>query len=196
MSIDRVFQIECGLGEISVVDKVVGFKKIRFQTHENVGFGEVNLPVMQMHTAAFWMSFPETFVIDLPWQRPIVVDTLRGIGRAMRLYCVSGLMIAPSDLGFVIGERQHDGGFGTAEGQGYDPTLFFYDSMPGGVGLVPRIYDTRRQLLRAAAEVITGCRCQAGCPACIGPVLGDLPSGESMARRRIALELLVRLGVH
>ena len=44
-----------GLGEISVVNKVVGFKKIRFHTHENVGFGEVHLPEMQMHTSAFWM---------------------------------------------------------------------------------------------------------------------------------------------
>ena len=57
--LDSGVRVEWGLGEISVVDKVVGFKKIRFQTHENVGFGEVNLPVMQMHTTACWVTLPE-----------------------------------------------------------------------------------------------------------------------------------------
>jgi DEAD/DEAH box helicase domain-containing protein len=185
-----------GLGEVSVVDKVVGFKKIRFQTHENVGFGEVNLPVMQMHTTACWLTLPEGFVVSLPWQRPVVIDALKGIVRAMHLFSVSGLMIASRDLGYVLGENRDGGSLGTGAQPGYDPTLFLFDRMPGGVGLVQRLYDTRQALLQSAAQVIFNCQCAAGCPACVGPIIGGDSILASPSRRRIALELLERLGVH
>ena len=110
-----------------VVDKVVGFKKIRFQTHENVGFGEVNLPVMQMHTTACWLTLPESFVTALPWQRPIVIDALRGIGKAVHLFGVSGLMVDPRDLGYVLGEHRDGGGIGT--GSGWDMTQPYFSTI-------------------------------------------------------------------
>jgi len=37
-------------GEVHVVSRVVGFKKIKFYTNENVGSGELDLPEQQMHT--------------------------------------------------------------------------------------------------------------------------------------------------
>ena len=49
-----------GWGEVAVVEKVVGYKKIKFYTHENAGYGDVRLPEMQMHTTAFWLTVPET----------------------------------------------------------------------------------------------------------------------------------------
>ncbi|MGB0647111.1 MAG: DEAD/DEAH box helicase, partial [Bradymonadia bacterium] len=188
-------RIEWGLGEISVVDKVVGFKKIRFQTHENVGFGEVNLPVMQMHTTACWVTLPESFIISLPWQRPVVVDALKGIVKAMHLFSVSGLMIATRDLGYVLGEHREGGEISTGHSPGFDPTLFLYDTVPGGIGLVQRLYDSRSRLLKAASSVIANCKCSAGCPACVGPILGDGEISQSTNRRMVALTLLERLGV-
>src|SRR5208282_2844376 len=55
-----------GWGEIAVVEKVVGYKKIKFHTHENAGYGEVRLPEMQMHTTAFWLTLPERRADRLP----------------------------------------------------------------------------------------------------------------------------------
>ena len=52
-------------GEVSVVERVVGYKKIKFHTHENVGYGEVQLPEMQMHTTAFWLTVPEPVLGEL-----------------------------------------------------------------------------------------------------------------------------------
>ena len=37
-------------GEVHVSSRVVGFKKIKFYTNENVGSGELDLPEQQMHT--------------------------------------------------------------------------------------------------------------------------------------------------
>ena len=48
-----------GWGDVKVVEKVIGYKKIKFYTHENAGYGDVRLPEMQMHTTAFWLTVPE-----------------------------------------------------------------------------------------------------------------------------------------
>jgi DEAD/DEAH box helicase domain-containing protein len=195
-----------GLGEVSVVNKVVGFKKIRFQTHENVGFGEVHLPVMQMHTSAFWLTFPETFVESRPEPRATVIDALRGLSKAMHLVAASGLMIDPRDLGRTLGDRDEpEGQLGSSRGNGFDPTIFLYDSIPGGVGLATRLFDVRETLLAKSRTLISGCGCQFGCPGCIGPEAGDvagpqaspqrLPGGGRIDRRALVLDILNQLGV-
>ena len=166
-------QLEAVLGEVSVVEKVVGYKKIRFHTHENVGYGEVHLPEMQMHTSAAWFTFPETFVSSLPFARPVILDALRGIGNALHLIASFGLMVDPRDLGHTLGDRgegQPDPGKGLHVGAGFDPTLFIYDHVPGGIGLAPRIYEERDTFFARAAHMIGNCECSDGCPACVGPV--------------------------
>src|SRR5215470_18495699 len=47
-----------GYGDVHVVDKVVGFKKIKLHTHENVGYGDVTLPPFELHTRALWLDAP------------------------------------------------------------------------------------------------------------------------------------------
>ena len=44
----------CSRGEVHLVRRVAGYKKIRYYTHENVGYGKVNLPDHEMHTTAVW----------------------------------------------------------------------------------------------------------------------------------------------
>ena len=45
-------------GEVHVVSRVVGFKKIKFYTNENVGSGELDLPEQQMHTTVVLADDP------------------------------------------------------------------------------------------------------------------------------------------
>ena len=52
-------------GEVSVVEKVTGYKKIKFFTHENAGYGDVHLPEQQMHTISFWLTVPEALLNEL-----------------------------------------------------------------------------------------------------------------------------------
>jgi DEAD/DEAH box helicase domain-containing protein len=189
-----------GLGEVSVVEKVVGFKKIKFHTHENVGYGEVRLPELQKHTSAFWVLVPERVVESLPYARPSVIDALRGFGNA--------LQIDPRDLGHTLGDRSDaDSLPGKRRGApGFDPTLFLYDQVPGGIGLAPQLFTARDELLRRARALALDCSCAAGCPACIGPEVGQVvtPHGElvtsasgggQLSRKRVIAELLAALGV-
>ncbi len=195
-----------GLGDVAVIEKVVGFKKIKFHTHENVGYGEVRLPEMQMHTTAFWLLVPEAVVLALPYARPTVIDALRGFGHALHTVAAVGLMIDPRDLGLTLGDRHDEqappGKRGGAPG--FDPTIFLYDHVPSGVGLAGRLFEARQELALRARGLALGCSCRAGCPACIGPEVGQVvtPQGRlasvvasAVPRRQVIADLLDALGV-
>ena len=44
------------------IAQVVGWKKIKFFTLENVGAGHLSMPEQEMHTTAFWLHFPAAFL--------------------------------------------------------------------------------------------------------------------------------------
>lgn len=192
--------IRAGNGEVSVVEKVVGFKKIKFHSHENVGYGDVHLPEMQMHTTSFWLVFPEDLVQSLREPRPVVVDAIRSLANAMHTVAAAALMIDPRDLGRTVGD--HTDGDGPPSKRvggapGFDPTLFLYDSVAGGIGLAPRLFDGREMLLHQTRMLIERCECSDGCPVCLGPSVGvePVPGAPIVRRRGTVLELLDAIGV-
>jgi DEAD/DEAH box helicase domain-containing protein len=180
-----------GWGEVAIVEKVVGYKKIKFFTHENAGYGDVRLPEMQMHTTAFWLTLPEPVVARVDAGRSAAIDALRGIGIALETVATLALMCDPHDIGATLGDAEI-----AAEGessgiprkvrggpaQGYNPTLFLYEHVPGGIGLSERIFEQREALVARALRLIETCACEDGCPACVGPSEGS--------RKTVALELL------
>ncbi len=182
-----------GWGEVSVVEKVVGYKKIKFYTHENAGYGDVRLPEMQMHTTAFWLTVPEEICQGLPAGRAAAVDALRGIGIALETVATLALMCDPRDLGATLGDTALESDVprkqGGASPNGYNPTLFLYEHTPGGIGLAERIFEQRETLLWRALALVRGCPCSAGCPACVGPT-GD---AAEHSRKQVAVSLLRRL---
>ena len=52
----------------------------------------------------------------------------------------------------------------------FEPTVYLYDSQPGGVGLTERLFELVGPLLARARETIRACSCRSGCPSCVGPV--------------------------
>jgi DEAD/DEAH box helicase domain-containing protein len=202
-----------GWGEVSVVEKVVGYKKIKFYTHENAGYGDVHLPEMQMHTTAFWLVVPEDVAASVPQGRAAAIDGLRGVGVALETVATLALMCDPRDLGTTLGdadlEDSDEGGFAVPKKQrggpkpGYAPTLFVYEHTPGGIGLAERIFAQREVLLARALRLVEKCPCASGCPACVGPAVsieglaqpstaGERRPPAASGRRAIAIELLRR----
>lgn len=191
-----------GFGEVALVEKVVGYKKIKFYTHENAGYGDVRLPEMQMHTTAFWLTVPEDSLSTLEAGRAAGIDALRGVGIALETVSTFALMCDPRDIGATLGDSGDlmvpaDGDEPRAVPAkipggvrpGYSPTLFLYEHTPGGIGLTQRIFERRQELLERARSLIAGCPCKAGCPACTGP--SDAAGyGHGHTRKTVALELL------
>ena len=178
-----------GWGEVSVVEKVVGYKKIKFYTHENAGYGEVQLPEMQMHTTAFWLSIPEQVCARVSGGSAASIDGLRGIGVAFETAATLALMCDPRDLGTALGDSVgEEGAPGVPPASsgpprpGFTPTLFVYEHVPGGTGLAQRIWEQGPALVLRTLRIIETCPCAEGCPACVGP-------GER-TRKGVALELL------
>ena len=62
-------------GEVHVVSRVVGFKKIKFYTNENVGSGELDLPEQQMHTTSYWLTIPAAVMARAAVWRPTIGAT-------------------------------------------------------------------------------------------------------------------------
>ncbi len=182
-----------GFGDVKVVEKVTGYKKIKFFTHENAGYGDVHLPEMQMHTTSFWLTLPEAVLAELPYPRATVIDGLRGVGAALETVSTLAMMCDPRDLGQTLGDGGLPGGDGAlaAPGRdfhagrtgGFDPTVFLFDAHPGGVGLAERLFERAPELLDHARLLIETCPCPAGCPACVGPA-------EEGSRKRVSLQIL------
>lgn len=175
-------------GEVHVVSRVVGFKKIRFYTNENVGSGELDLPEQQMHTTSYWLTIPAALVSRLPYATDDRRDGISGLAYAMRSIAQLLLMCDRQDLGLSVDTGAPDVPRGRARAPlvaGVDPHVFIYDNYPGGIGFSAPLFRMEAQLLRATYELIAGCECDAGCPSCVGPI-GDI----GPLAKRVAIELL------
>jgi DEAD/DEAH box helicase domain-containing protein len=170
-------------GEVRVNRQIVGFKKVKFYTLENVGAGTLSLPEQEMHTTSFWLHFPAPFLdafSDLtPTER---LNALSGLGNALRTVGALLLMCDPRDLGISLTEET------AAEVRGFEPNLHLYDNYPGGTGQSAPLYEMAANLLGGAKDLIESCSCEEGCPGCVGPA-GETGHGAKAA----ALAILSRL---
>ena len=95
-------------GEVRVNTQVVGFKKIKFHTMENVGSGELTLPEQEMHTTAYWLTLPQEMLDELPYNRTERLDGVNGLANAMQAIATLLVMCDTRDLGVAVGENQED----------------------------------------------------------------------------------------
>ncbi len=80
----RAVRRDSAHGEVHVVSRVVGFKKIKFYTNENVGSGDLDLPEQQMHTTSYWLTVPRAVLATLPYAPDDRRDGVSGLAYAMR----------------------------------------------------------------------------------------------------------------
>jgi DEAD/DEAH box helicase domain-containing protein len=192
----------CGFGEVNVSTHLVGWKKIRFHTHENLGYGELEGDPIEMQTSAFWMVLPEEVLEELsatpddlgaPAGRARALDGLRGVAWSLRTMASLALMCAPQDLDTTLGGRVDDAppARDDTTGPGTAPTVFLFDSVAGGVGLAERAFERRDELMARAYGAVISCPCEDGCPACVAPGIDTGAAG----RKQLAVAIFRALGV-
>ena len=177
-------------GEVHVSSRVVGFKKIKFYTNENVGSGELDLPEHEMHTTAYWLTVPRHVMASLPYAADDRRDGVVGLSFAMRQIAQLLLMCDRHDIGISIGSQ--DAGaelkVGPYEAGPYEePRIFIYDNYPSGIGFSEPLYDMHEDLLRRTRELIASCDCEHGCPTCVGPIGNTGPLAKRVALRILDL---------
>ncbi len=167
-------------GDVRVNRQIVGFKKIKFYTMENVGAGNLSMPEQETHTTAFWLTFPEAFLAQFPLAPTERQNGLTGLANVLRTAAAFLLMCDPRDLGIAFSENDAGGV------KAFEPDLFLYDTYSGGIGQSAPLFQNVRKLLAHAAELLGSCPCEAGCPSCVGPV------GEVGERGKEAAGMILR----
>jgi DEAD/DEAH box helicase domain-containing protein len=92
-------------GDVLVRSQVVGFKKIKFWTNENVGAGQLELPENEMHTTSYWITLERALVGSLPFSISERQDGMVGLLHALESMAALLLLCDRRDLGTAIGER-------------------------------------------------------------------------------------------
>jgi DEAD/DEAH box helicase domain-containing protein len=178
-------------GEVHVVSRVVGFKKIKFYTNENVGSGELDLPEQQMQTTSYCLTIPEQVMGLLPYAADDRRDGVVGLSFAMRSVASLLLMCDRHDVGISIDSDD------TSENPAPSVTrarIFVYDNYPGGIGFSAPLFRMHHELLQSTRKLISECACEQGCPGCVGPVGNTGPLAKTAALRILDLLLTPAFG--
>jgi DEAD/DEAH box helicase domain-containing protein len=159
-------------GEVMVNAMATIFKKIKFETHENIGSGPIHLPEEELHTNAAWISITVNLLEKLGENK--LEEGLVGIANVLRHVAPLYVMCDVMDLHVVPQVKAL---------HSEKPTIFLYDRYPGGVGLSEQVYKHMTEILQEVNRVLTSCPCEAGCPSCVG-----VDGGENS--KKIALLIL------
>jgi DEAD/DEAH box helicase domain-containing protein len=180
-------------GDVLVRSQVVGFKKIKFFTNENVGAGQLELPENEMHTTSYWITLERPLLESLPYTISERQSGMFGLLHALESVATLLLMCDGRDLGTTIGERPPTAGseetaaltepgdfranarnpWMSGEKEFYEPNLYLFDAYPGGIGFSEPLFRAHELLVHKTRELIRACPCEQGCPSCVGPA-GDL----------------------
>ena len=194
-------------GEVHLVRRIAGYKKIRYYTHENVGYGNIDLPDQEMHTTAVWWQVQAEALDAAFASRHMALDGFLGAGYAMHIVAAMRMLSEPRDVGRAVGDGNAEW-FATvgANGRGqmrnsageavdpgqlqqFTPTLFLYDNYPGGIGISAPLFDIRSAIVADARQLVSACACRHGCPSCIGPILAS-DEVRGYAPKQVALQVL------
>jgi DEAD/DEAH box helicase domain-containing protein len=191
-------------GDVLVRSQVVGFKKIKFFTNENLGAGKLELPENEMHTTSYWITLQRPLLESLPFTVSERQSGMFGLLHALESVATLLLMCDGRDLGTAIGERppytagaeaaedfsaaRIDDIVGASAKEFFEPNLYLFDAYPGGIGFSEPLFRTHALLIEKTRELIAACGCEQGCPSCVGPA-GDLAPRAKEA----ALAILDRL---
>ncbi|MGF9887273.1 DEAD/DEAH box helicase [Priestia megaterium] len=145
-----------GYGDVMVSAMATIFKKIKFETHENIGSGPISLPEEELHTNAVWLSFEKEQFYE---SEERLEQALISVANALQSIAPLMVMCDPSDLHVVPQIKAvHN----------EQPTIFLYDRYPGGIGLSDKVYEQMNDVLNQTNQLIVNCSCESGCPSCIG----------------------------
>ncbi|WP_312472895.1 DEAD/DEAH box helicase [Neobacillus sp.] len=161
--------VEIGFGDVSVRAMATIFKKIKFETHENIGSGPIHLPEEELHTNAAWISLNMPLA-EMGHER--LEQGLVGAAHALNHIAPLFVMADPQDI-HVIPQVKAD--------HNEKPTIFFYDRYPGGIGLSEKIHSGMSEVFAETKKMIDRCQCESGCPSCIGTdTVGEMAKKDAL----------------
>ena len=169
-------------GTVDVTDQVTGYQVRDVFTQAVLAQHPLDLPPRTLTTKAVWWVIPQ----ESADAAEIPGEELPGALHAAEHAAISMLPLLATcdrwDIGGLSAAQHEDTG---------SPTIFVYDGAPGGAGFAERGADDAAAWVRATADMIGECGCEAGCPACVvSPKCGNGNEPLSKAQAVRLLELL------
>ena len=160
-----------GFGDVTVVTHIPMFKKVKFYSRDSLGFEELEMPPQQLETVALWLVPPDRAAETVRGHHRVFAEGLVGIANVLVEVAPMFVMCDVQDIGVVV----------DAANLGRD-AIFLYDRYPGGMGYAERCAEVMGELIESVHTVVSRCRCDDGCPSCVGAAvpsfaLSDLDSG-------------------
>jgi DEAD/DEAH box helicase domain-containing protein len=184
--VERYGGLDVRLAEVTIRERIDGY--VRYDGSDDDGtrveFREP-LPETTLRTQALY------FVLPPEIERSLRSESADEMAYAGALHAVEHGMISLFPLELLC-DRRDIGGLSTPlHPDTGGSTIFIHDGHPGGVGLSRGGYESFASLLGRTRDMIAGCPCDAGCPACIqSPHCGNANSPLS---KEPAVSLIDRL---
>jgi DEAD/DEAH box helicase domain-containing protein len=190
MGSDSLVGAKLGYGDVDVAWQTVSFKKIKFATRENVGYGTVEIPAQNLLTTAVWLSPDDALRTAMKRSGLRASEGMAGLRNLAVVTLPLVAMCDSRDLGGVVDSKNL--------GQ---TTMIVYDRYPGGLGYSQRGFECIGQLLEICFDLVRTCPCEEGCPSCVGlpnlrPAIHsdpDLMRGHPMPNKLATTRLLEAL---
>lgn len=188
-------------GDVHVASQVVGFKKLKFFTGENIGAGDLQLPQQEMNSTAFWMSIKTGLLNRVNISPEEKIEAISGIAYLMRHIGAVILMCDVKDLGAAVEDNLTKSEINVTSMQklsslqespllnNFEPNIYIYDNYPNGIGFSEILFEKGEEVLEKTLDVIDRCSCERGCPSCVGPPIRPQDNHKDAARFIIKLLL-------
>jgi DEAD/DEAH box helicase domain-containing protein len=184
---DAVPAAQLAYGDVDVSWQTVAFKKIKFSTRENIGYGRVDIPAQNLPTTAFWLLPDDAVRAAMKAEKLRPSEGLCGIRNLAVVALPMIAMCDSRDISGVVDSKN----LGKS-------TLIVYDRYPGGLGYSEKGFHRILELLQLCLQLVRECQCEDGCPSCVGlpnlrPAIHsdpDLSRGYPIPNKQAALRLL------
>lgn len=148
-------------GELTVRRRADVFKKIKIPGMENIGYGNIHTPEIEMPTQGAWIEFSVE-----------VSSALQKGNRQAKMTLLANLLKTMSPLIALCDHSDIEVLGYYREPQFGEFSVVFYDNYPGGVGLSYKLVQDLEALLELSLSALELCPCEEGCPSCIGTLEG------------------------
>jgi DEAD/DEAH box helicase domain-containing protein len=146
------------LGAVQVTNTILAYQRRKSSSNALIEIVPLDLPPRKLPTRACWYTIPEEELAAAG----IAPDRVLGAVHAAE-HALIGLLPL-----FTICDRWDVGGVSMAiHPRTLEPTIFVYDGYPGGAGIAELAFAGLARHVRAAADLVAACPCEAGCPSCV-----------------------------
>ena len=167
-----MYRTQIHFGDVNVTDYVYMYKKLQFHNHQNLGFSQLEKPLMKEYdTESTWIRLPKNVV---KYYRSLIQvnqdgvsvrnDHFEGLCYALKNAALMVTMTEQTDIGVTTSSNATE----LAELSSAEVSVYFYDRYVGGLGFSEKIYDLMDDILHNAVKLVKSCKCKDGCAACVG----------------------------